>query len=130
VRDSWDAELVREMRDQCEPHAAYPKRMLFGIGRGLGSRILLSRFSVDRSSDGDDQSTCRYIVIRASSIVRINITSKCTFCFSSARQSPVLRAIEAPKHVFESYHILIAGVVIVPAENSNGICHMGPSGGH
>ena len=32
--------------------------------------------------------------------------------------------------MFESYHMLIARVVIVPAENSDGICDIGPSGGH
>ena len=136
--DSCDAELVQEMRDLCESRAAYSKGVVFGIGRGLGSRHLFSRSPVDHSSEGDDQSTCRLIVIRASSIVRIKITSKCTFCFSSEcssecsseTQSPVLRAVEVPKNALESYHMLIAWGVIVPADSSDGICDIGPSGGH
>jgi len=130
VRDSWDAKLVQEMRDLCESHAAYSKRIVFGIGRGLGSRLLFSRSPVDRSSEGDDQSPCLCIVIRASSIVRIDITSKCSCFFSSETQSLVLRAVEVRKHAFESYHMLIARVVIVPAEDSDGVCDIGPSGGH
>ena len=128
MRDSRDAELVQEMRDLCESHTAYSKGIVFGIGRGLGSRLLFSRLPVDRSSEGDDQSTCRFIVIWASSIVRIDITSKSAFSFET--QMPVLRAVEVPKHALESYHMLIARVVIVPAENSYGICDIGLSGGH
>ena len=144
MRDSRDAELVQEMSDLCESHAAYSKAIVFGIGRGLGSRLLFSRSAVNRSSEGDDQSTRRFIVIRASSIVRIDITSKCAVSFqcasecssqcsskcSSETQSPVFRAVEVPKHSLESYHMLIARFVIVPAENSDGICDIGPSGGH
>jgi len=138
MRDSWDAELVQEMRDRCESYAAYSKGIVFGIGRGLGSGLLSSRSQVDRSSEGEDQSTFRFIVIWTSSIVQIDITSQCTFCFSSEsssecfskRQSPVLRAVEVPKHALESYHLLIARVVIVPAENSDGICDIGSNGGH
>jgi len=130
VRDHWDAKLVQEMRDLCESHAAYSKGIVFGIGRGLGSRLLFSRSPVDRSCEGEDQSTCRFIVIWASSIVRIEITSKCTFCFSSKTQSPDLRAVEVPKDALASYHMLNARVVIVPAENSDGICDIGPRGGH
>jgi len=136
VRDCRDAELVQEMRDLCESHAAYSKGIVCGIGRGLGSRLLFSRSPVDCSSEGDDQSTCRFIVIQASSIVRIDITSKCACSFSSEctfykcssecssecstecssecssecfseTQSPVLRAVEVPKHALESYHMLI-----------------------
>jgi hypothetical protein len=58
VRDSRDTELVQEMRDRCESHAAYSKGIVFGIGRGLDSRLLLARSLVDRSSEGDDKSTC------------------------------------------------------------------------
>ena len=76
MRGDRDAELVQEMRDLGGSHAAYSEGAVFGIGRGLGSRLLFSRSPVDRSSEGDDQSTCRFIVIRASSIVRIDITSK------------------------------------------------------
>ena len=65
VRDSRDAELVHEMRDLCESHAAYFEGIVFGIGRGLGCLLLFSQFPVDRSSEGDDQSTCRFIVIRS-----------------------------------------------------------------
>jgi len=134
VRDRRDAELIQEMRDLCESHSAYSKGIVFGIGRGLGSWLLFSRSPVDRSSEGDDQSTCQFIVIRASSIVRVDITSKCAVSFqcssecSSEAQSPVLRAIEVPKHALESYHMLIAWVVIVPDQNSDGICDIGPSG--
>ena len=35
--DSRDAELVQEMRDLCESHAAYSKGIVFSIGHGLGS---------------------------------------------------------------------------------------------
>jgi len=104
VRDSRDAELVQEMRDQCESLAVYSKGIVFGISRGLGSRLLFSQSPVDRSSEGDDQSSCWVIVILASSIVRIDITSQCTLCFSSEfcsecsceTQSPVFRAVEVP----------------------------------
>src|SRR5882757_9216283 len=102
MRDSCDAELIQEMRDLCKSHAADSKGIVFSIGRGLGSRTLFSQSPVDRSSEGDDQSTSRFIVIWASSIVRINITSKCTFFFFSKTQSPVLRPVQVPKHPFES----------------------------
>jgi len=138
VRDRRDAELVQEMRDLCESHAAYSKGIVFSIGCGLGIRLLLSRSPVDRSSEGDDQSTCQFIVIRASSIVRIDITSKCAISFSSESssecssktQTPVLCAVEVRKHALESYHMLIARVQIVPADNSDGICDIGPRGNH
>ena len=134
MRDRRDAELVQEMRDLRDSHAAYSKGIVFGMGRGLGSRLPFSRSPVDCSSAGDDQSTCRFIVIRASSIDRIDLTSKCAFSFSSeyssGTQSPVICAVEVPKQAVESYHMLIAPVVIVPAENSDGICDIGPSGGH
>jgi len=45
-------------------------------------------------------------------------------------QSPVLRAVEVPKHARESYHMLIARVVIIPPEDSDGICDIGLSGRH
>ena len=111
VRDCRDAKLVQEMRDLCESHAAYSKDIVFSIGGGLGSRLLFSWLPVDRSSEGDDQSACRFIVIRASSIVRIDKSSKCARCFSSKctfskcsseKHSPVLSAIEVPKHPLES----------------------------
>jgi len=130
MRDSRDAELVQEMRDLCESHTAYSKGIVFSIGGGLGSRLLLFWSPVNRSSEGDDQSTYWFLVIRASNIVWMNITSMCSFFFSSEMQSPVFVAIEVPKHAFESYHMLIAWVVIVPAENSDGICRIGPSGGY
>jgi len=122
------------MGDLGESHAAYCKRIGFGISRGLGSQFLFSRSPVNHSSEGDDQSTSRCIVIRASTIVRIDVTSKSAFSFSSECSSetqwPVLRAVEVPEHALVNYHMLIAGVVIVPAENSDGICNIGPSGGH
>ena len=130
MRDSRDAELIQGMRDLCEFHAAYSKGIVFGIGRGVGSRLLFSRSPVDRSSEGDDQSACRFIVIWASSIVRIDIASKCAISFPSETQSPVLRAVEVPKYALESYHMLIGRVVIVPAENCDGISDIGPSGDH
>ena len=43
---------------------------------------------------------------------------------------PVLYGIEVPKHTLESYHMLIARVVIELAENSDGICNIGLRGGH
>jgi len=131
VRDSRDAEPVQEMPDLCESHAAYSEGIVLGIGCGLGRRLLLSRSPVDCSSEGDDQSTCRCIVIRASSIVRIKVKFNCAFSeCSSEAQLPVLRAVEVPKHALESYHMLIARVVIVPGEISDGICNIGLSGGH
>jgi hypothetical protein len=45
-------------------------------------------------------------------------------------QSPVLPDVEVPKHALESYHMLIARVLIIPAEISDGICDIGPSGSH
>lgn len=45
-------------------------------------------------------------------------------------QSAVLPAIEVPKQVLESYHLLIAWVVIIPVENPDGKCDIGLSGGH
>ena len=57
MRDSLDAELVQEIRYLCESHAAYSEGIVFGIGCGLGSRLLFSRSPVDGSSEGDDQST-------------------------------------------------------------------------
>jgi hypothetical protein len=42
----------------------------------------------------------------------------------------VLCAIEVPKQALESYHILIARVVIEPADNPDAICDIGLSGGH
>jgi len=139
VRDGRDAELVQAMRDLYESHAAYSKGIVFGIGRRLGSRLVFSPSPVDHSSGGDDQSTCRFIVIRASRIVRIDMTFKCAFFFvsecsfckcCSKMQTPVLRAIEVPKHALEIYHMLIARVVIVLAANSGGICNIEPIGGH
>ena len=147
MKDSQDAELYQEMRDLCESHAAYSKGIVFGIGRRLGSQLLFAHSPVERSSECDDRSTCRCIVIRASSIAWIDIISKCAFpscsdwsvskcssecsseCFSE-KQPPVLRAIEVPKHAFESYQMIMARVVIEPAENSKGQCDIGPNGGH
>jgi hypothetical protein len=128
VRDSPDAELVQAMQYLGESPAANSKGIVFGIDRGLRCRQLFSRSPVDRSSERDDQSTCQSIVIRASSIVRNDITSKCAFTFtsectlskcsseyssecSSETQSPVLCAVDVPKHMTESYHLLIARVV-------------------
>jgi len=144
--DNRDAELIQEMQDLCECYAVYSKGIVFGVSRGLGSRRLFSQAPVDRCPEGDDRSTCRFIVIRASSKVRIDIPSKCIFWFSfvcsseccfncssecfSKTQSPVLDAVEVPKYTRESYHMLIARVVIVPAENPAGIWDIGPSGGH
>jgi len=68
MKDSQDAELYQEMRDLCESHAAYSKGIVFGIGRRLGSQLLFAHSPVERSSECDDRSTCRCIVIRASSI--------------------------------------------------------------
>jgi len=138
VRDSRDAELVQEMSDLCEFHSAYSKDIVFGISRGQRSRLLFPRSPVERSSECDDQSTCRFIVIQGSSIVRIDITSKCNFCScsesstncSSETQWPVFRAVEVPKHAHQSDYMLIAQVMIVPAENSIGICDITLSGGH
>jgi len=134
VSDRRHAELVQEMRDLCESHTAYSEGILFGIGRGLGSQLLFSRSPVDRSSEGDDQSTCWSIVIRASSILRIDITSKCAFSFSSEwsseTQTRVHRTVEVPKHALVSDHLVIARVMIVPAEDTDVICDIEPIVGH
>jgi len=53
VRDSRDAKLLQEMRDLCESQAAYSDSIVFGISRGLGSRLPFSRSPVDCSSEGD-----------------------------------------------------------------------------
>jgi len=134
MRDSRDAELVQEMRYLCVSYSAYSKGIVFGIGHALGCRLLFSRSPVDHSSEGDDQSTCRCIVVWASSIVRIDITSKCAhsecafFKYSSITQRLVLCAVKVPKHALESYHILIARVLITVAENSDCLINIGPSG--
>ena len=138
VRNNQDAELVQEMWDRCESHAAYSEGIVFSIIHGLDSRLLFSQSPVDCSSESDHQATCQFIVIQASSIVRIDITSKCAISSSSSYssecsseiQTPVHRAIEVPKQALEGYHMLISRVLIVPAENSDGICHVGPSGSH
>jgi len=143
VRDSWGAERIQEMRDLCESHAVYSEHVVFGNGRGLGSRLLFSWSAGDCSSEGDKQSTCPFIVMQASSIVRIDIIPKCAFSFSSEctfskcssecsseTQSPVLRAVEPRKHAVEFYHILIARVMIVPAENSKSVRDIRLRGNH
>jgi len=118
MRDCRDAELVQEIQDLCESHAANSERIVFDIGRGQGNRLLVSQSPVDRSSEGDDQSTSWFIVLRVSSIVRIDITSRCIFsaisewtfsrcsstCYSersSEIQSAILRAIDVPNHELE-----------------------------
>jgi len=83
VRGSRDAELIQDMRHLWKSGAAFSEVVVFAIGRDLASGLLFSQSPVDRSSKSDDQSTCRFIVIRASSIVRIDRTSQCAFCFSS-----------------------------------------------
>jgi len=120
------------MSDLCESHVAYSIEIVFGISRRLGSQVLFPQSPVDRSSIGDDQSTCQFIVIRASSIVQIDTTSLCAFScsFSSKMQTPVLRAIDIPKQEAESYHILNAPVLIVLAENSNGMFNIWLSCSH
>jgi len=143
ISNSRNAKLVDKMDDFCEFHAAYSEAILSSIGCGLGSQLLLPQSAVNRSSDGDDYSTGRFIVIWASSVVQMNITSKDAFCFmsectfskcsskcSSNRQWPVLNAIEVPKRALESFHMLIARGKIVLAENYNGICVIRLSGGH
>jgi hypothetical protein len=52
--------------------------------------------------------------------------SECSF----ETQSPVLHADEVLKRVHESYHMLIARVMIVPAENSDGIRNIRLRSGH
>jgi hypothetical protein len=44
-------------------------------------------------------------------------------------ETPVLCAIEVQKYAVETYHMLITRVMIVPAEDTDGICDIGPSGG-
>jgi hypothetical protein len=50
--------------------------------------------------------------------------------FLSAMQSPVLGAVEVPKHALESYLMILAWVVIVPADNSDGRFNIGATGSH
>jgi len=130
------------MQELCESHAAYAYGVVSGVSCGLGSRLLISLSAVDHSSEGDDQPTCQFIVIRASTIVQIDIISKCAFSISSEcsseyssecsskMQSPVLCAVEVPKHRRGSNHMLISQVIIELVEKSDGICDSGPSGGH
>jgi len=54
MKDSRDAELVQEMQYRCESHAAYSKGIGFSLGRGLGSRLLISWSAIDRSSESYD----------------------------------------------------------------------------
>jgi len=89
VRDSREAELVQEMRDLCESHASYSKGIVFGISCRLGSWLLFSRSPINRSLEGDDQSTWKYIAIRASCIVRVDITSKWAFSFECSSETRV-----------------------------------------
>ena len=161
------------MRNLGESHAGNSKGIVFGISGGQGSRLLFCQSQVDHSSEGDNQSACQFLAIRASSIVRIDITSNCAISFSCSSdcsfskfsstcsskcsskcssqcsskcyskcsskcsckcsyetESPVLCAVEVAKHALESYHMLLAQVVIIPAENSDDICDIKPSGGH
>lgn len=68
----------------------------------------------------------------------MNITSKCNMSFTYescskcyyAMQSPVLCAVEVPNHKLEGYQMLFTRVGIVPAQNSDGIGDIVPSGGH
>jgi hypothetical protein len=45
-------------------------------------------------------------------------------------QSLLLHPVEIPKHLVETNHMLIASVVIILAEISDGICDVRPSGRH
>jgi len=130
--DSRDAELVQQMRDLGDPQAAVSKGILLSICRGLGSQLLFPGSPVDCCSEGDDQSTCRFIVILVYSTDRIDTTFKSTVSFKCnfRMQLTVFHVIEVPIHAVESYDILSARVIIVPAENSDGICNIGPSGSH
>jgi len=134
VMDGWDLQLVQQMQDLCEPHAAYSKGIVLGINHGLGCRLLYSRSPVNRSSEGDVQTTSWFTIIRASSIVRINVSSKCAFSFSSecssGTRTPIISAAEVSKHVLQSYHMLDSQIVIILAGNSDGICNIGTSGGY
>ena len=76
MRDRCDAELVQEVRELGESHAAHCKGVAFGIGHGLGSRLLLSRSLVDLSSEDDHQSTCGITVSWASRMIRMDVTSR------------------------------------------------------
>jgi len=81
--DSWDAKLVQQLWYLSESQAVYSKGIVFGIGHGLCSWHLLSRSPDNHSSEGDGQSTFKLAHVQASSIVLIDITSNCTFWFSS-----------------------------------------------
>jgi len=161
------------MGDMRESHAASHRGIVFSISYALGSRLLISGSPVDHFSKGVDQSSCRFIVIRASSIVRIAITSWCVFSFSSQctfskwfsgwsskcsskcvsecsskcssecsykssseyfsecnsqMHTPVLHAVKVRKHTLESYHGLVAPVLFVPAQYSDNICDIRPTG--
>jgi len=143
MRDSQDGELVQEMRDQCQCYAEDSESIVFGIGCVLRSWLLFPGSSVRRSSEGGDLSTCWYIVIRASSKVRIDKTSRCAFSNSSkcsfsnwssecpsTTQLPVLCPFEVPRHPLERSHMLIARDVILPPENFNSKCDNGVSHYH
>jgi len=127
-----DAELTQVMWDLCETNAAYSKGIVFGMGHWLGSGLLFSQSTVNSSSEGDDCGSYGYVVIRASSIVRIDRTSKCSFSFKcvSKMQLPVLCAVYVPIHTVESYHLLIGWVMMVLATISDGISDIRLSGDH
>ena len=138
LRRSRNTELVQVMWGLCQSDAAYSKGIVFGISQVLGSGLLSSRSPVDHSSEGEDCSTCRWIVTRASSVVRIDITSQCTFSFFSesfsefsiCMRSPVLCAIQVAKHTLGSYHMFFTHIMILPAGNCDGIGDTGQIGCH
>jgi len=75
------------------------KGVVYGIGLGLSSGLLFAGSQIDCSSEGDDKSSCWLIVIRPSSIVRIDIKSMCIVSFSCECSSQCSSETQTPSFV-------------------------------
>jgi len=118
------------MTDLSQSKAANSKNVAFSTGYGLGCQLLLSQSPIDHFFRADDQPTHWFIVIWASSLVQMEISSDCTFSCTCCwkMHTPILHAIEWQNHTHESYQILTALVLNLSAERSNGICNIWASG--
>jgi len=132
VRDRQDAQLIQIMRELTESHKAYSQCIVFSISCILCSWLLFLQSPVDCSFGGDDLSAWGFIVIQTFGMLWIDISSTSTlslsFEWSSKLQSLGICTVELPNHLLEGYPILFAWIVIELAENSDGICCIGPSG--
>jgi len=69
--DSRDTRLIQNMQELTESHPFCTRSIVFSIICGLGSRFLFSHSLIESCFEGDDWSTCRYIVLGAFSIIPI-----------------------------------------------------------